>query len=199
MKKLLPIFGLLLLVSCNVEETGDCLNGDKSACERAAKVERAEIKDWVKITDFLVNKTCSLSSIDITDEEVELEGGEKDISFEEVAGFNSTLDLAENRTGTSGMEYKSLTDSLVSGDGIRMTVSASEDGSNNTVILGLRSYTTELGAFSMRGKFKLFNDGVLEVDHYFTRLNKGPHWKKYIGSSELTEEGIDFKYTITCK
>ena len=199
MKKLLPILGLLLLVSCNVEETGDCLNGDKSACERAAKVERAEITDWIKITDFLVDRTCSLSSIDITDEEVELEGGEKDISFEEVAAFDSTLDFPEDRIGSSGMKYKTLTDSLVSGDGIRMTVSASEDGSNNTVILGLRSSMTELGTFAVRGKFKLFNDGVLELDNYFMTLNKGPHWKKYIGSSELIEDGIDFKYTITCK
>ena len=120
MKKLLSIAFILLFVSCQAdldeERLQACANGDQAACRELGKGLKPPapplpvlVLGAEEIKNMVFNKTCTVISIDITDEELADLGVTTSISVESMIGGTHLLDESSNSIGgQTGTEYTTM-------------------------------------------------------------------------------------------
>ena len=204
-KKLLPILGLLLLVSCQIdtEDTELCANGDQDACQRIADSLTTHtpppppkpINDWLDKADFLTDKTCTVTETTLTDEFIN-EVGSNETSVNYLIGQEMKLGGGTySHSKSTGREYIGFQSDATLNGNVRLFISTNKEGTHNSFNVGTPSGNTDEN-LSIRTFYTLNDAGTLVGTMVWMRTDVGRDVPQYTMFDEVTEV---FTITLKCK
>ena len=194
-KKLLPILGLLLLVSCEgeltTEQLEDAVNG--AGTETVAP---KPITDWLDQAAFLEDATCTVTSTTLTDEFIN-EVGENRTSVDYFMGQEFKLGGGTNSYSKStGREYIGFQSDAALNPNVRMFITTNKEGTHNSLNIGTPSGNNDEDLSIRAGSFTLNDEGTVVGTMEWMRTDVGREFPRYTIFNQETEV---FTITLKCK
>ena len=190
-KKLLPILGLLLLVSCEGELTEkqieDAVNGTSTET-----IPPKPITNWLDKADFLANKTCTVTETTLTNEFIN-DVASNDTSVNFFIGQEFKLGNGDTHLSKATLkEYIRFEDDNTEA---KMNIRSDEAGEYNTMTVSASAGSGE--NLSIRvGSYTLNDAGTVVGTMEWMRTDVGRDYRYHTMFNQETEV---FTITLNCK
>ena len=196
-KKLLPILGLLLLVSCEGELTeeqiADAVNGTGTVTVPPPPPK--PITNWLDKAEFLTDKTCTVTSTTLTDDDI-ANFGSNATSVNYLIGQEFKLGSGTYfySTGT-GRSYLDFESSVALNGNARMFIGANKEETHNTLSIGTPSSNDD-AYLSTRSSYTLDDEGNMVGTMQWIGTDVG---RDGPGLTMFDQETEVFTITLKCK
>ena len=190
-KKLLPILGLLLLVSCEGELTEEQITNAVNGTGTVT-IPPQPITNWLDKAAFLEGKTCTVTETTLTDEFINALGPTQ-TSVDYLIGQEFKLGNGHDSFNhNSGTEYIGFQSDAALNSNVRMFIRADEGGEmNDFLTVGTQSNNEDENLSVRKASYTLDDAGTIVGTMEWIRTD--------VGYTLLNQETEVFTITLKCK